>query len=49
MKRTVELDYDAVDLVVQLGVAGGEALESLAGEVRSRPVRVLNRVEEGNK
>lgn len=39
---------EAVDPVVQLYVAGGDALESLAGEVRSSQVRVLNRVEEEN-
>lgn len=38
---------EAVDPVIQLGVAGGDELESLAEEVRSRLVRVLNRVEEG--
>lgn len=39
---------EAVDPVVQLGVAGGETLESLAGEVQSRLVGVMNRVEEAN-
>ncbi len=39
---------EAVDPVVQLGVAGGDDLESLAEEVRSRLVGVLNRVEEKN-
>jgi len=37
---------EAVDPVVQLGVAEGESLESLARAVRSRLVRVLDRVEE---
>lgn len=36
----------AADPVVLLGVAGDEALAPLAEEVRSRLVRVLNRVEE---
>lgn len=40
---------EAVDPVIQLGVAGGETLEPLAEEVRSRLVRVLNRVEEGTE
>ncbi len=40
---------EAVDPVVQLGVAGGETLEPLAAEVRSRLVRVLNRVEGGTE
>ena len=37
---------EAVDPVIQLGVAGGETFESLA-EVRSILVRALNRVEGG--
>lgn len=36
---------EAVDPVVQLSVAGGHGLPALAGEVRSRLVRVLDRVE----
>lgn len=42
--RTV---VEAVDPVIQLGVAEGASLAPLAQEVRSRLVRVLDRVEEG--
>ncbi|MGK7312828.1 MAG: DUF302 domain-containing protein [Candidatus Longimicrobiales bacterium M2_2A_002] len=40
---------EAVDPVIQLSVAGGETLEPLAEEVRSKLVRVLDRVEEENE
>lgn len=38
---------EAMDPVVQMSVAEGAGLEELAGEVRSRLARVLDRVEEG--
>ncbi|MFO8174649.1 MAG: hypothetical protein ACQET1_00805 [Gemmatimonadota bacterium] len=49
MKRRLGLDCDEVDPVVQLGVAGGENLESLAKEVQSRTAKVLNPMEERNR
>ena len=38
---------EAVDPVVQMSVAEGADLQELAGEVRSRLARVLDRIEEG--